>query len=226
MLVASEQWRNAFPGAAVGMLLMHHVANPSSHPALDGRKIELVQQLRARFAGQSRATLKQLPTMQAYGAYFGGFGKTYHVLLQLESVALKGKPIPRVATLVEAMFMAELTNGLLTAGHDLEAMQPPVRVDVSAGGERYTLLNGNEQTLTTGDMFMADGQGVISSVLFGPDRRTRIQPDTKSVVFAVYAPAGIGADAVSRHLQDIRDHVLLFAPQAQVAALEVLPAGA
>jgi hypothetical protein len=34
-------------------------------------------------------------------------------------VALKGKAIPRQAALVEAMFMAELENLILTAGHDL-----------------------------------------------------------------------------------------------------------
>lgn len=224
VLVVSEGWRNAFPGANVGMLVMHRVANPSLHPALEQRKVQVVEQLRARLVGQTRATLKRLPTMQAYDAYFRGFGKTYHVLLQLESVGLRGKPMPHVAALVEAMFLAELQNQLLTAGHDLEAIRPPVQVDVAVGGERYTLLSGNEQTLTARDMFMSDGQGVISSVLYGLDRRTRIQPHTKSVFFAVYAPAGIGAEAVRRHLQDIRDHVLLFAPRAQVEALETVRA--
>ena len=44
----------------------------------------------------------------AYNACYKGFKKTYHVQLQLESVALKGRSIPRVAALMEAMFMAEL----------------------------------------------------------------------------------------------------------------------
>ena len=61
--------------------------------------------------------------IQAYAAYYERFNKTYHVQLQLESVALKGKSIPRVSALVEAMFMAELENLLLTAGHDLDVVQ-------------------------------------------------------------------------------------------------------
>jgi len=200
---------------------MRNIVNPVRHPALDARISELENQLRSRFSGQDRATLKTLAPVQAYNAYFKRFGKTYHVLLQLESVALKGKPIPRVSALVEAMFMAELKNLLLTAGHDLESVQPPVRLDVSDGGERYVMLNGREQALAPGDMMMVDAQGVISSVVYGPDHRTRITPDTRRVFFAVYAPPGIGEQAVAYHLQDIQSNVVLVSPEAEVEALSV-----
>jgi DNA/RNA-binding domain of Phe-tRNA-synthetase-like protein len=200
---------------------MRHVVNPERHPALDKRKQELETQLRARFSGHDRAALKALPTIQAYNNYYKRFKKSYHVQLQLESVALKGKSIPRVAALVEAMFAAELKNLLLTAGHDLEAVQMPVRLDVARGTERYICLNGQEQQLKAGDMMIADAQGVISSVIYGPDRRTQITSETRQVLFTVYAPPGIGEQAVYDHLQDIQANVLLFAPEAHVELLEV-----
>ena len=76
--------------------------------------------------------------------------------LQLESVALKGRPIPRVASLVESMFMAEPTNLLLTAGHDLDAVEGPVTLDVSDGTQRYGLMSGSEQQTAEGDMTISD----------------------------------------------------------------------
>ena len=161
MLTVSDAWKAAFPGAAVGILAMRNVANPEHDAELERRKEELESQLRTRFAGSNRASLLALPTLQAYDAYLSRFKKTYHVQLQLESVAFKGKPIPRVAALVEAMFMAELKNLLLTAGHDLDAVQPPVRLNVSNGSERYIMLNGREQVLKPGDMLIADAQGVV-----------------------------------------------------------------
>ena len=221
MFIVSEAWKIAYPEAAVGILAMHNVANPDHHRALETRKAELENQVRARFAGQDKTALKALPTIQAYSAYYKRFKKTYHVLLQLESVALKGKSIPRVAALVEAMFMAELQNLLLTAGHDLEAVQTPARLDVSKGSERYTRINGQEQVLKPGDMMIADAQGVISSVLYGPDRRTQITSDTRQVLFTVYAPAGIEKQAVRQHLHDIQANVVLIAPEAEVTSLEV-----
>ncbi len=222
MLIVSEAWKRAYPGAAVGVLVVRDVLNPERHAALDKRKEELENQLRARFSDYDRAALKALPTIQAYNAYYKRYKKTYHVQHQLESVAFKGKPIPRVAALVEVMFVAELKNLLLTAGHDLDAVQVPVKLDVAEGSERYIRLNGQEQGLKPGDMMIADAQGVISCVLYGPDRRTRITPETRQVLFTVYAPPGIGEQAVHDHLQDIQANVLLVAPQADVELLEVV----
>jgi len=200
---------------------MRKVVNPEGHAALGKRKEELESQLQARFSDYDRAALKALPTIQAYNDYYKPYKKTYHVQLQLESVVFKGKSLPRVAALVEAMFMAELKNLLLTAGHDLEAVQMPVKLDVAKGSERYIRLNGEEQELKPGDMMIADGQGIISCVLYGPDRRTRITPETRQVLFTVYAPPGIGEQAVYDHLQDIQAHVLLVAPEADVELLKV-----
>jgi DNA/RNA-binding domain of Phe-tRNA-synthetase-like protein len=99
-----------------------------------------------------------------------------------------------------------------------------VRVDVTREDDGYVLMNGSERTLTAGDMMMVDGSGIISSVLQGPDRRTRITTETEEVLFAVYAPAGIGENAVREHLEDIRANVLLLAPEAETGLLATLPA--
>jgi len=223
MFTISDEFQRLYPGAAAGFLVMRGVANPATHPALDQLRTQTEQELRGRYAGKDRSALLSLPHVQANAAYYRSFDKTYHVILQLESVALKGKPIPRVSTLVEAMFTAELKNQLLTAGHDLTAVRSPLTVGVALGNERYTTLNGRDQVLKAGDMYMQDAEGVISSVLYGPDRRTRILPGTTAVLFAVYAPAGIGETAVRQHLEDIRAGVLLVASEARTERLATCP---
>lgn len=225
MLNVSEAWQHTYPGALQGLLIIRGVRNPERHAALDDRKSALEAALRAQFAGYDRAALNAWPPLQPYARYYGRFKKNYHVQLQLESVVWKGKSIPNVAALVEAMFMAELKNQLLTAGHDIEALRPPLRLDIAAGGERYELLNGRQETLKPGDIFMADAEGVISSILYGPDARTRITPDTRQALFTVYAPPGVEPDAVSQHLDDIRAYARLIAPEAEVALQHVYGAG-
>jgi DNA/RNA-binding domain of Phe-tRNA-synthetase-like protein len=226
MFSVTEQWKSAFPDAHAGILVMRGVANPHYHAELEKRKRELEGELRARFDGADRKAIEALSAIQAYNAYYKPFKKTYHVQHQLESIAFKGRQIPGTAALVEAMFMAEVKNQLLTAGHDMDALGPPIELNVSDGSERYILLRGEEQVLKAGDMFMRDGQGVISSILHGPDARTRITPETKNVLFAVYAPAGIDPQTVQGHLKDIRDNVLIVSPGAQVELLEVFGAAA
>jgi DNA/RNA-binding domain of Phe-tRNA-synthetase-like protein len=225
MFSVSEEWRAMYPGAAVGFLALGSVTNPAHSEALDQRKAALEEKLRARYAGYDRAAFKALSTLQAYRAYYKRFKKTYHVQLQLESIVLKGKSIPRVAALVEAMFMAELKNQLLTAGHDLALVREPVGIDVARGEVRMVQLRGEEKALKAGDMYIADAEGVLSSVIYGPDRRTPIGPATERALFTVYAPAGIGEAAVREHLEDIQANVAVFAPGVEVLALEVYEAG-
>ena len=221
MLFVSEAWKTTYPGAAAGILVMKNVVNPSRHSDFDRHKEEFQKQLRSRFAGYDRAGLKALPTIQAYNTYYKRYKKSYHVQLQLESVALKGRSIPRIAALVEAMFVAELNGLLLTAGHDLETVRQPIRLEVADGTESYTLLNGKGQLLKAGDMFMADAEGVISSVVYGPDQRTRITIETRQVFFGVYAVPGVENQAIQDHLEDIRDNIMLFAQEAEVELLQV-----
>jgi DNA/RNA-binding domain of Phe-tRNA-synthetase-like protein len=219
--LVTEGWKKAYPSAAIGMLVIGNAANPREHPQLEARKEALVSEIRTEFASYDREALKVHPVLSAYQTYYKRFKKTYHVQHQLESIAHKGKSIPKVAALVESMFMAELQNLLLTAGHDMDRVVSPVRVDIATGDETYTRLNGQEQSLKPKDMFISDSEGVLSCILYGPDQRTRIGPDTQRALFTVYAPPGIGSVAVHEHLEDILGNVMLVAPSAETEFLHV-----
>lgn len=225
MFLVTEAWKTAYPQAHVGILVMQGVHNPPVHAELEALKRELENRLRARFAGQERKALETDTAISAYASYYKRFDKTYHVQAQLESVLFKARPIPSVAALVEAMFMAEIKNAILTAGHDLDQLKPPITLDIATGNEQYTLLRGQPQETKAGDMLMADQLGVISSILYGPDQRTQITAQTRQVLFAVYAPAGISPSHIHAHLEDIQKYVLVVSPAASVQALQILGAG-
>jgi DNA/RNA-binding domain of Phe-tRNA-synthetase-like protein len=221
MFEVTPVWKTTYPEALAGVLVMRAVSNPLHYPELEREKAALEAELRARFSGQDRAAIASHPVLQAYGNYYRQFKKTYHIQLQLESIVLKGKSIPSVAALVESMFMAEMQDMLLTAGHDLDKLQLPLILDVATGTEPYTLLRGEEQTLKPGDMMIRDQIGVISSIIYGPDQRTQITPDTSNVIFTVYAPPGIDEQTVADHLRHIQENIMLFAPQSPVELFKV-----
>lgn len=215
LFTATPAWHAAHPGAVGGILAMRGVVNPAGHPALDESVDEIQRDLRARFGGLDRDEMWAVGALPAYTAYFKRFGQRYHVAMQLESVVRKGKPIPRVGALVTAMFAAELRNGILTAGHDLDAVLPPIRLGVGTGAERYAIPRGGEATVKPGDMVMADAQGVLSAVVTGPAAAARIGPETTAVLYTVYAPPGVAASLVETHLAEIEATVRLVAPTAE-----------
>jgi DNA/RNA-binding domain of Phe-tRNA-synthetase-like protein len=222
--IVSDTWKAQYPGAVVGILAMRDVRNPESHPAIETLKREKEDELRAQFAGQDRTALKNLDPIKAYEAYYGKYGKTYHVLLQLESIALKGKPFASTGALVQVMFVAEVGNLILTAGHDLDTMVPPLTLDIAKGTESYMLYHGKLQSPKQGDMMISDAEGITSSIVLGPDQRTRIHAGTRNVLFAAYAPVGIGKEAMRKHMEEIQHGTMLIAPEAVTELLEVYEA--
>ncbi len=223
MLNISDKFRRIYPGARMGVLAVEQVINPPSHNELDREKSKLEEQLRSRYAGVQREDLVKLPSVEPYVVYYRGFKKTYHVLLQLESVVFRGRSIPRVAALVEAMFMAELKNQLLTAGHDLDSVQGQLTLDAAKSAEQYLLIGGQDVTVKENDMLVRDSEGILSSVLYGPDFRTRIKEDTKRACFTVYAPEGIPASLLASHLDDLEANVRIISPRAGILEKAIYP---
>ena len=221
MIIISDKIKKIYPKALLGILVIRNVCNPNQHEELDRCKLEIENNLREKYAGLDKAYLKNLEPIKNYSDYYKRFKKTYHVLLQLESIVFKNKSIPKVASLVEAMFMAELKNFLLTAGHNLDVVDIPIKLDVANGGEKYTLLNGQEKELLSGDMMISDSQGIISSIIYGPDKHTQITPDIQNVLFTVYAPPGIEKSKIFLHLQDIQNYVHIIALESEVELLKV-----
>ncbi len=222
MISATEAWNGAWPGAIVGVLAMRSVRNPDHSVGLEALKTGVEAGLRGRFAAGGKTAIRADPVIAAYDTYYRWFGSTYHVTAQVESVAVKGRSIPSVAALVEAMFMAELSGMLLSAGHDLDLLGLPLRVDVAGPGDRYETMRGEEREAKPGDMVIRDERGIVSSIILGPDRRTKIGPETRSVLFAVYAPAGIGVQKVTAHLEEIRRFVTSGRPEATFECVETV----
>ena len=222
MFVVSERWRKAYPDAMVAMLVVRGVSNVREHPALEQRKRALEAELRSRFANPE--DIKSDGVMQAYTAYYRRFEKTYHIAGQLKTAVVKQRPLPTVSGLVDVMFMAEMKNLLLTAGHDLATVVPPVTLDAATGEEGYTKLNQEPQVAKAGDMMTVDGAGILSSVIHGPDYRSRISPQTRDALYVTYSPDGITREQLLGHVRDMWESILLFSPSVAFESLRILSA--
>jgi DNA/RNA-binding domain of Phe-tRNA-synthetase-like protein len=225
LFLTTPAWHAAHAGAVCGVLAMRGVTNPPDDPTLDRVREELERDVRERYGGLDRAALREVGLLPAYAAYYKRWGQRYHVAMQLESVAQKGKAIPRVAALVEAMFVAELRHQILTAGHDLDALAAPVRMDSGNGDEEYETPRGDVFTIKPGDMYVADGRGVLSSVIGGPARYGRIGPQTTAALFVAYGVPGVPIEAMAAHLTEMESLVRSFAPAATNLLQQTIVAG-
>jgi DNA/RNA-binding domain of Phe-tRNA-synthetase-like protein len=225
-ITATDEWRNAHPGATVGLLELSGVETAASLARLEQRKRGTEAHLRERYQGFTRQDFLALPVMAAYEQYYKRFHKTYHVLLQLESIVLKGKNLPSVLPLVDANFTAEVETWILTAGHDVAELRGAISIDVSRQDDVQTQMNGISKELYAGDMIMRDAGGICCSIIYGQDHRSPITAETSRVLYVAYAPAGVSAELVDAHLRVVEENVRLFSPAVVVDQLRLLRAEA
>lgn len=221
---ATDRWHSVHSGGSIGLLELSGVENQGPSPKLEARKREVEARLRARFAGASRADLVALPVMAAYVAYYKQFKKTYHVLLQLESIASGARDLPTVSPLVDANFAAEVETLILTAGHDADRLAEPLLIDASGEDDTMLQMNGGEKRLRPGDMIMRDADGTSCSIIYGQDARSPITHATSHALYVAYAPAGLSPDAVETQLARIESNIRLFSPAIVVEQRRVLVA--
>jgi len=211
-ITATDAWKDAHPGAQIGILEISGADNTQPAPALDQEKRAIEERLREKYKDFSREDFLALPVMGAYHRYYRKFGYTYHVLLQLESVALKGKSLPNVSPLVDANFAAELDTLILTAGHDVAKLEPPILIDVAREEDEITQMNGKRKDVPVGDMLMRDANGVACTILRGQDNRSSILKSTTHVLYVSYVPDGVTEEQIQTQLDAMEKYVRLFAP--------------
>ena len=221
MLIIHENLKKIYPNAKLGILVMKDVKNLFEDSAFIKAKISVTKQLLMQYENYNRKDFVKSEPVCHYINYYKQFKKTYPVLLQLESVVLKSCPLPNVSTLVESMFLAELKNLLLTAAHDLDKIQFPIELNLAEGGESFVGISGKQQSTTSNDMMLCDKEGIISSILNGPDSRTQITSDTKNALFYTYVPNCIDDNTIYNHLNDIISYVSIFAPDAKVDLINI-----
>lgn len=204
---------------AIGALVMENLES-GSPDALNDMRSSLEGGIREKYANTTRAEFKALHPIDSYVKYYKKFGYSYHVLAQLESI-VKGKGIPAVYPLVEAMFMAELKNALLTAGHDLDKLELPIRAQICNGEESFIAMGQRDSQMIKDDVMLSDAKAPISSILRGPDARTAISKGSKRVLYIVYAPEGVENERVIAHLDDIENYVRSFSPNAATSEKRV-----
>jgi DNA/RNA-binding domain of Phe-tRNA-synthetase-like protein len=224
LISPTEEWKTTHPEAVIGLLELSGVDNNQKCPPLDDRKREIEAQLREKYGEFTRQELVSLPVMSAYKQYYSRFKKTYHVQLQVESIAQKGRKLPNVSPLVDANFIAEMETFILTAGHDVEKLQKPILIDVSREGDTITQMNGQHKPIRAGDMIMRDAGGVSCSIIYGQDNRSYISPETSHVLYVAYVPEDVFPEIVNAQLEKIEEYIRLFSPNAKVEQKRLLRA--
>ena len=206
----------ASSGFLCGFLHVSGCSGEADRPVLERLRATIGQEVRERWGGKGKSAFREDSVLEAYRRFYGRFGNSYFVQLQLETAAKGEKPIPLDIPLVSVMFLGELRHRILTATHDALSVRLPVSIGEADGTHVIRRMGGAERALKPGDLFMADGDGVISSVLAGPDERTRVTERTTDAIYTTYVPPGIGDHVLAAYLDDLEGMIASIYPASRI----------
>jgi len=212
----SENLKERYKNVHLATLVVRDAQNKEFDERLDKEKRALEQYIRENFK-----ELDNVKRIRQYSDFYFELNEIFPVKYQLKSI-LEGKQIPNISCLVEAMFMTELKHCCLMAGHDLDAIQGDLILDVTQGGEIYTKINDEDQEIKKDDIVLKDSLGIIASVLYGPDNRTKIIPISKNIIYMAYFPFAVTRNEIITIMFDLAKYLRICeGPHAQIEKIKI-----
>ena len=151
-----------------------------------------------------------------YFRYFRKFKKTYPVMMQFESVLLKGREFPRWNAVTAVPFLVELETHVLCGTHDIDRLMGPVELYQAEEKTPFEGLRGDEVHTYPGDVTGRDAGGIIFSMIAGADDRTCIHPDSRHVFHPVFGTPDTDQAVIENALRRLEFFVKVLAPDAEI----------
>lgn len=107
--------------------------------------------------------------------------------------------------LVDCLLYVEMLTGYLMGLQDADKIQgSQVRFISAKGGEVVHTYQG-DVACGLGDKLVVDDEGVVASMLRGPDSRTNVDSETTSLAFFVFSAPALPVERMDRAVQFVAD---------------------
>ncbi len=175
-----------------------------------------IDETRAKFPDYDR---KAVFGENPYFRFFRKFKKTYPVMLQFESIIIKGQPFPFAEPVTEVPYLLELTTCVLSGTHDIDYVDGAIELYSGMDKTPFTGMHGREQHTYPGDMVGRDGSGIILSEIAGADDRTCARPESSHVFYPVFGTPDMPHSAIQDAISRLERYVKVLAPGAVIESV-------
>ena len=199
----STAYRQKYPGVGFGLTLISGCRNVANPPEFDRYRRKLLRKMR------KRETLARISErIEIYRKYFESFGYECPLPHHLKRTVNSG--FPRYSLVVDAHFMAEMCAGILVAVTDYDRFEGALTLDLAATGEICKGMGGRDFITRSGEIVLRDEKEIVCVLCQGADQKTRVQEDTRNVLFYTYAVPGIQTDCLEAGLTIAADTLVQF----------------
>jgi DNA/RNA-binding domain of Phe-tRNA-synthetase-like protein len=185
----------------LGALVIEGVRVASADPALMEEITKLGESLRSRFAGQPSG---DVPGVEAARSLYKALGldptKTRPSNEALLRRVLKGEPLYRINTLVDALNGSSLKQQFPYGLYDLDRLRPPILLRFGAKDESYEGIRKGSVSVA-GRPVLVDQEGPFGNPS-SDSGRSQITLETVNALVVLYAPASATGGMVEASLRE------------------------
>jgi DNA/RNA-binding domain of Phe-tRNA-synthetase-like protein len=193
----------------IGLLTLEGVAVRESDPALDAEVDGLCASLRARYGkGLSSEVPGVADARTLYKAISIDPTKIRPSNEALLRRALRGEPLYRINTLVDALNLVSLREQLPFGLYDLDCVKPPVILRKGVAGESYEGIRKGTVN-AEGRLVLFDSEGPFGNPS-SDSLRTSITLEARRALVVAYAPASYAQARLERVLAATEDTLTRF----------------
>ena len=200
----------------LGALTLDGLAVAESDPTLDAEVEAYCAEVRARYGGGRSA---EVPGTADARTLYKALGldptKTRPSNEALLRRALKGEPLYRISTLVDALNLSSLREQLPFGLYDLDRLKAPMTLRLGGPGEGYEGIRKGRVNVE-GRPVLVDAEGPFGNPT-SDSARTMIRLGTTRALVVCYAPASCRPERVADVLDRTREALVRFCGGAETA---------
>jgi DNA/RNA-binding domain of Phe-tRNA-synthetase-like protein len=218
--VAPELFQR-FPGLTIGVVVGHSLQLPKDPDAIADLLVTAQERLRREWGGRPPQEHPRIaPWRRAFQA-LGLSGVKYPSSIEaLVRRALSERGVPSILPLVDLYNAVSLTHVIPMGGHDLDALEGPIFLGPTRGGERFRpLFSDAMEIVSPGEIAYLDGEDVLTRHwVWRQAHKDRITPQTRTVFIPIDGLPEVGPAVVQAAAAEVAELLVAhFAAQVQVA---------
>lgn len=199
LLGVEARLRARFPGLSAHIIRIRDVEVRRDDPELEQFKEEVVERAKSRWTLDQ---LREQPLFRAYRDFFWRVGvdptKTRPAAEALIRRLLRGRPLPRVNTLVDAYNLASVDTAVALASFDEDELNGELLMREAEAGEAFLGIGMERPTvLQGGEVVVADGEKLVAIYPYRDAEASRITEKTENVLILVCGVPNVGDEALS-----------------------------
>lgn len=213
MLTIAPDVFERFAHLRIGVAVLRGVQVAEVHPELETLKNKVAAAAFGRYQGVNLGSLERI---QAYREVYRSFGVDPGMRSSsLEAVlrrAARGKGLPNVNTVVDALNTVSVEMMVAVAAYDLTRLSLPVTLRFAQQGETFTPIGGGDRAvLEAGELIYADQSQIICWDFNHRDAdSTKITSETTNVLLVVNGCGPIQLDEVEEALDLAASRVIHY----------------